>query len=69
MKALNESRAKVAKAFHEVAQNTPFTVKRSNVSPARKTKMKVAIALNKARDSGAKLPYAGIKRGSINGTR
>lgn len=63
MKALNESRAKVNRAFHEVARNIPSTVKRANVSPARKKKMTVAIALNKARDAGAKLPYAGIKRG------
>jgi hypothetical protein len=43
------SKAKVAAAFHEVMHNEPSTVARADVSEKRKQKMRVAIALNKAR--------------------
>jgi hypothetical protein len=43
------SKKKVAAAFHEVMHNEPSTVARADVSEKRKQKMRVAIALNKAR--------------------
>lgn len=51
-----KSAAIVQQAFHEVMHNTPSTVKRAKVSPARKQRMKVAIALSKARAAGARIP-------------
>jgi hypothetical protein len=55
-KRASKSVAKVKKAFHEVYSKMPSTVKRAHVSAARKQKMKVAIALNKARKAGARIP-------------
>jgi hypothetical protein len=46
------SQKKVAAAFHEVMHNEPSTVARADVSEKRKQKMRVAIALNKARQKG-----------------
>lgn len=43
-------------AFREVHENEPSTVSRANVSEKRKKKMRTAIALNKARKKGARLP-------------
>lgn len=42
--------------FSEVMHNTPSTVKRAKVSKKRKKKMKIAIALNKARKAGLHIP-------------
>lgn len=47
---------KVAAAFHEVFSKEPSTVSRARVSEARKKKMRVAIALSKARKAGARIP-------------
>ena len=58
-----KSRSIVQRAFKEVQSDEPSTVTRANVSPKRKKKMRVAIALNKARKAGAQVPYAGVKRG------
>ena len=44
------------KAFREVYENEPSTVKRAKVSPKRKEKMRKAIALDKAREAGANIP-------------
>jgi len=44
------------KAFHEVMHNEPSTVKRAKVSKERKRKMRIAIALDKARKAGADIP-------------
>lgn len=46
----------VGKMFHEVMHNEPSTVSRANVSEKRKRKMRIAIALDKARRAGAKIP-------------
>lgn len=59
----SRDRAKVASSFHEVMHKTPSTVKRAKVSKGRKSDMKVAIALDKARKSGVSIPYRGVKRG------
>jgi hypothetical protein len=50
------SKSKVAAAMREVHTNEPSTVTRAKVSPERKEKMRVAIALNKAREAGAHIP-------------
>ena len=63
-KKQSKSDKKVAQAFHEVMHNEPSTVKRADVSQERKQKMKVAIALSKARDAGADVPKPSKKRGS-----
>ena len=55
--------AKVRGAFSEVMHKTPSTVTRAKVSGPRKQKMKVAIALDKARRSGADIPYKNVRRG------
>lgn len=47
---------KIKAAFHEVFTNEPSTVTRADVSPERKRKMKIAIALSKARRAGANIP-------------
>ena len=47
---------RVAEAFHEVMHHEPSTVRRADVSAARKRKMRIAIALNKARKAGAHIP-------------
>lgn len=47
-----------AMAFHEVMRNEPSTVSRAKVGEAKKKKMRVAIALSKARKSGARIPKA-----------
>lgn len=55
---------KVARAFHEVKANPPSVVAqtRKKKGPAQAKKQQVAIALSKARQSGAKIPYAGVKQ-------
>jgi hypothetical protein len=50
------SQQKLDRAFHEVMTNEPSTVARADVSEARKKKMRVAIALNKARKAGVRIP-------------
>ncbi len=50
------SKEKLTAAMREVHANEPSTVSRANVSPARKEAMRKAIAFEKARDEGAKLP-------------
>jgi len=52
----SQSASRIKKAFHEVMQNEPSTVARAKVSESRKQHMRVAIALNKARAAGAKIP-------------
>lgn len=47
---------RVASAFREVFRDEPSTVRRAKVSGERKRKMKVAIALSKARKAGARIP-------------
>lgn len=42
--------------MREVHTNEPSTVSRAHVSPARKEKMRLAIAYSKARKAGAHLP-------------
>lgn len=46
----------VESAFHEVMHNEPSTVSRADVSEKRKKKMRIAIALSKARKAGANIP-------------
>lgn len=60
-KKKSKSRKKVEAAFHEVMNKEPSTVKRAKVSEARKKKMRIAIALNKARKAGARIPKKGKK--------
>lgn len=55
-KGPSKSRGLVSEAFHEVYADEPSTVERANVSEGRKKKMRVAIALNKAREAGARIP-------------
>lgn len=49
----NERMKKMAR---EVMHNEPSTVSRANVSGKKKRKMKIAIALSKARKMGARIP-------------
>jgi len=64
MPAKMSGRDKVMAAFHEVKHTPPAvlakTRKKSGVGQAGK--QAVAIALSKARQVGAKIPYAGVKR-------
>lgn len=46
----------VSMMMREVHKSEPSTVKRANLSGMRKEKMMRAIALNKARKAGAKVP-------------
>ena len=59
------AKSALKRAFSEVTTNPPkvlaSTRKKSGAKQAGK--QKVAIALSKARASGAKIPYAGVKRG------
>jgi len=57
-------RAKVQAAFHEVMHAPPKIVQktRRKAGPTKAHKQSVAIALSKARQAGAKIPYAGITR-------
>lgn len=59
-----KSRAAVEAAFSEVHANPPSvlakTRKKKGAGAARK--QSIAIALSKARQAGAKIPYAGVKR-------
>lgn len=57
-----KSKSAVSRAFHEVFANVPSTVRRAKVSGARKHKMMVAIALEKARKAGAHIPRKGRRR-------
>lgn len=47
---------RIRAAFHEVFTNEPSTVRRARVSGEKKRKMKIAIALSKARKAGARIP-------------
>lgn len=51
-----KKRDMVGKMMHEVMHNEPSTVKRAKVSGEKKRKMKIAIALSKARKAGASIP-------------
>jgi len=55
---MTTSKDKVAAAFHEVSENEPAIVAktRKKKGPAQARKQKVAIALSKARQAGAKVP-------------
>jgi hypothetical protein len=55
-KKMSESRKKVQEAMREVHRNEPSTVKRANVSPERKEAMRKAIAIEKAKREGARVP-------------
>jgi hypothetical protein len=55
-KKQSQSQKKVAAAMREVHKNEPSTVALAHVSPARKEKMRKAIALEKARKAGARIP-------------
>ena len=46
----------VKKAFREVFENEPRTVKKKGRSKKQQHKQKVAIALSKARQAGANVP-------------
>lgn len=46
----------VEESFHEVMTNEPSTVERAKVSATRKKKMRIAIALEKARARGVAIP-------------
>jgi hypothetical protein len=46
----------VTEAMRETHTHEPATVSRAEVSPARKEAMRQAIAFEKARDAGAKVP-------------
>lgn len=56
---------KVARAFHEVFTNEPAIVAktRKKEGPTQARKQKVAIALSKARASGAKIPDKDFGKG------
>jgi len=58
-KTTGKSRAVVSRMMREVHENEPSTVRRANVSEARKEQMRKAIALNKARKAGARIPRQG----------
>ena len=51
-----KSRKKVEEAMREVHKRTPSTVKRANVKGKRREAMLRAIAFEKARKDGAKVP-------------
>jgi hypothetical protein len=51
-----KSQRLMSEAMHEVHTHEPSTVSRAEVSPARKEAMRQAIAFEKARDAGAKVP-------------
>lgn len=57
--------AALRQAFKEVNTKPPAIVVRTKrkSGATQAGKQAVAIALNKARQSGAKLPYAGVKKG------
>lgn len=57
-------RDKLRAAFREVSQNPPAILAKTQRKKGSKQarKQQVAIALSKARASGAKIPYAGVKR-------
>ena len=54
-KKVTKSQKLIKAAFHEVYAKEPSTVSRVNVSEVRKKKMRVAIALSKARKAGARV--------------
>jgi hypothetical protein len=51
-----KSQRLVSEAMRETHTHEPSTVSRADVSPARKEAMRQAIAFDKARDAGAKIP-------------
>lgn len=64
-------RSKLHDAFSEVKSDPPSIVartrKKKGVEAAKQ--QSVAIALSKARQSGAPIPYAGVRRGTHQGGR
>jgi hypothetical protein len=54
-----KTRAKVARAFHEVKHNPPKTLRAKGKN---RRKQVIAIALSKARKAGARVPKKGRKR-------
>ena len=58
-KKKSKSQKIVEAKMREVHTNEPSTVARANVSEARKKKMRKAIALDKARKAGARVPRKG----------
>ena len=53
------------KAFSEIKTNPPAVLARTKrkSGAGRAEKQRIAMALNKARQTGAKIPYAGVKKG------
>ena len=60
----HQNRAALQRAFSEVSKNSPAVLAktRKKSGAARAKKQSIAIALSKARQSGAKIPYAGVGR-------
>lgn len=56
MMADNRSREILKEPMSEVHEDTPSTVERAKVSKKRKRAMLIAIAFEKARGQGARLP-------------
>ena len=58
------SRDAVQRAFAEVTKSPPKVVAQTKrkKGPTQAHKQSVAIALSKARQAGAKVPYAGVKK-------
>ena len=58
-------RSALEAAFKEIKVAPPRILAntRKKSGPVRANKQRVAIALNKARSSGANIPYAGVKKG------
>ena len=67
MAAKTKTEKKVAKAFTEVHENVPSTVKATGKTGVAKEKMLTAVALSKARAEGADIPKPKGKRGSKAG--
>lgn len=63
--ARTKSQQKIDKAFSEVHEHIPRTVKATGKTGAAKEKMLTAVALSKAREAGADVPARPArKRGS-----
>lgn len=56
----NKTRKLVKAAFDEIEANPPSTLKKQ--APEKMRKQKIAIALSKARQAGAKIPKKGRKK-------
>lgn len=59
-----KGRDKVQQAFHEVMHNPPKVVSQTKrkKGSTQAHKQTVAIALSKARQAGARVPYAGVMK-------